>query len=79
MQSFSTEFPVGNQKTGADFIAAVKEWILDSRYTHFRAQDLKTLGEDSEARITVATDSVEFLKVETDDTESLAVSYKKRD
>lgn len=79
MQTFSTEFPVNDAKNGDDFMQAVKTWILASRYTHLRQNDLDGIGAEGESRCTAATDSVEVLRVSTPDTESIAVSYHKRD
>jgi hypothetical protein len=79
MQSFSTEFPINDEKTGDDFLFAVKKWVLGSRYTHFREQHLTALGVETESRITVATDTLEILRIVTDNTESIAVSYHKRE
>lgn len=79
MQTFSTEFPVGESQTGENFIEAVRTWILASRYTHFRAPDLAGIGSEGESRQVVETDSIEVLRVCTADTDSIAVTYHKRD
>lgn len=79
MQTFSTEFPVSDSKTGDDFIFSVKTWILASRYTHFSPADLKEIGGEGESKSVVETDSIEVLRVLTPDTDSIGVTYHKRD
>ncbi|MYN30232.1 hypothetical protein [Duganella levis] len=79
MQSFSTEFPVQENISGGEFLSAVKDWIVGSRYTYLKASDLEQIGSAGESKVTVESDTVEILRVDTDDTESIAVSYHKRD
>jgi hypothetical protein len=79
MQTFSTEFPVHDDATGEKFIETVKVWILASRYTHFQGQDLMNVGGEGESRSVVGNDSIEILRLSNADTDSIAVTYHKRD
>ncbi|MCC7600992.1 hypothetical protein IGS61_26130 [Janthinobacterium sp. FW305-129] len=79
MLSFATEVPVPIEIASVDFFAAVKKWLLGSRYTNFNAKSLAGLGIGEAWDAVEETESIESICESTADSESAAVIYRKSD
>lgn len=79
MLSFATEFPVDAARTSAEFLVAVREWLLGSPHTLFEAADLEQFEAKSESMVRRSNELVESLKFEASGTETAAVRYTKVD
>jgi hypothetical protein len=79
MLSFATEFPVDAARTSAEFLVAVREWLLGSPHTVFETADLEQFEAKSEWTARRSNELVESLKFEGPGTESAAVRYTKVD
>jgi hypothetical protein len=79
MLSFATEFPVDAARTAADFLAAVREWLLRSPHTVFEAADLDQFEVKSEWAARKSNETIESLKYEATGTDTAAVRYTKVD
>jgi hypothetical protein len=79
MLSFSMEFPVEQSKQPKDFSDAVREWILGSRHTNLRPQDLNDLGRAVEWSFSHGSETIESLSSQTQHSDSVAIRYKKTD
>lgn len=80
MISFATEFPVPDTVTTTSFLESVKEWLLGSPHTNFKAEDVSELGAQLEGASKKANEQIEVLSIpESIGTGSCAVRYTKMD
>ncbi len=77
MLSFATEFPVDATRTSADFLVAVREWLLGSPYTVFEATDLEQFEVKDEWAVRKSNELIESLKYESLGVDTAAVRYTK--
>ncbi|HSD17590.1 MAG TPA: hypothetical protein VLC71_10090 [Thermomonas sp.] len=79
MLSFATEFPISDEQTTGDFLAAVKDWALGLPHTVLNAQDLSALGSVGQWSFQKGNESVVSLHATNDRGESASVRYKRVD
>lgn len=79
MLSFATEIPISSDVTAAEFSAAVKKWLLGSRYTRFVSETLSGLGAGEVWDAVEESESIESINETTTDSESIAIIYRKND
>ncbi|MCE7903021.1 MAG: hypothetical protein DYH20_10320 [Gammaproteobacteria bacterium PRO9] len=79
MLSFATEFPVDGSRTAAEFLAAVREWLLGSPHTSFEQGDLVGFDSDEQWARRKSNESIEVLTYNAAGTESAAVRYARVD
>ena len=79
MLSFTAEFPVSDDVTPIRFCNAVVNWICGSRYTLFTPALLQQLGKAETWEATVENEVIETFTEITDDSDSVAVVYRKTD
>lgn len=79
MQTFATEFPVESSRSAIDFLNAIREWILGSRYTSFSEADLEKLSCGDEWAARKPSESIESLVAFSASAESAAARYTKID
>lgn len=79
MLSFATEFPVDGGRTVAEFLAAVREWLLGSPHTSFEQGDLAGFDHDDQWGRRKSNESIEVLQYNAAGAESAAVRYARVD
>lgn len=79
MQTFATEFPVDPSRGAIEFLEAIREWILGSRYTSFSNTDLEKLSNENEWIARNSSESIESLMAISPSAESAAARYTKID
>ncbi len=77
MLSFATEFAVDANRTSAEFLTAVREWLLGSPHTSFEAADLVGFDTTEEWSARKADEFVEMLQFSLPNNSSSAVRYTK--
>ncbi len=79
MLSFATEFPVSATSTSADFLAAVRKWLLGSPHTVFESADLASLDAQAEWSAKKLNEKIEVLQFGSTTSNTAAVRYTKID
>lgn len=79
MLSFATEFPVEAAKTSADFLTAVREWLLGSPHTAFKAADLAEMEAKNAFSAKKSNELIEVLRYEATTADMAAIRYTKLD
>ena len=77
MLSFATEFPVDTLRTSADFLIAVREWLLGSPHTVLEAHDLDKFDVNDEWTLRKSNEQIETLRFVSNGTDTAAVRYTK--
>lgn len=79
MLSFATDFPVSFNATGADFMAAVRNWISGSPHNVLTREDLSILSADGRATATRGQAKLDSLRFTDPSTDSGAIRYVVQD
>jgi len=75
MLSFAAEFPVRNDRRAADFIDAIRSWVLDSPHTTFSSSDLAALPTSGEWSTEKENQRIELLSISSGEEESVAIRH----
>ncbi|MDR2837094.1 MAG: hypothetical protein LBV49_00745, partial [Azonexus sp.] len=79
MLSFATEFPVEVTRTSADFLVAIREWLLGSPHTSFEVSDLIDIDIKNEFSARKSNELIETLKYQAAGSDMAAIRYTKQD
>ncbi len=79
MLLFATEFPVGSDRTTADFLRAMVTWISGSPHTKFSAEALRELQQIDEADVESGNERVQSLVTSTPDVDLAGIRYGRHD
>jgi hypothetical protein len=79
MLSFATEFPVDGARTVAEFLDAVREWLLGSPHTSFEQGDMAGFDRDEQWARRKSNEFLEVLQYSAAGAESGAVRYSRVD
>jgi len=79
MLSYSCEFPIPTNTSRENVCATIRKWIGGMRFTHFTVESLLPLGVDEAWEAVEETEYIESFVEVTSDTESCAVTYRKKD
>jgi hypothetical protein len=79
MIAFAAEFPVDPSRITADFLSAVREWIIASPHTKFAIEDFDNFSTSAEMSIESPVEKMESLTCSSAAEQSAAVRYTKLD
>ncbi len=79
MLSFAAEFPINPACTTADFLKAVKSWLLASPHTEFVSNDLSEAPQDGNWTVLKKNEKLEALLFSSTGEEAAAVKHTKVD